>query len=281
MKLPEGFVENMPYDEYTAVPALNFSTLKHMMRSPLCYRWHLDHPEEETPAMVLGSATHRMILEPGRVGEYAVWGELEEQKVRRGKVWEAFCAVQDGKEIITVAERDSMIGIAVAVRNSPPARKYLIDEGPIEVSMFWEMDGRRFKGRIDKLIPAKHITVNLKTTRSCQPRRFGAQCFALGYYMHEALYWDGYKTLTGHAPKQKIVAFESKPPHEGATYRIPPDVRLQGMEDLHALLDRLAWCEKTDVWPAEMEEESDLILPTYAMSDPDSLEEFAVQEEEA
>jgi exodeoxyribonuclease VIII len=266
MEFKEGFVEGLPYEEYAAVDALNFSRLKPMMRSPLAYKYALDNPSEETPAQFLGTLTHRLILEPNLVGEFAVWGELPEQKVRRGKVWDDFLATCDGKEVITVAERDDMVGMAVTVRRFPAARKYLADEGPTEISMFWEENGLRFKGRIDKLIKRKNVTVNLKTTCSCQPYKFGAQAFKFGYYMHEAMYWSGYKILTGTAPKQKIVAVESKAPHESAVYRIPPDVRLQGLEDLQALLDKLAYCEKTNTWPAEMEEESDLVLPSYAMN---------------
>jgi hypothetical protein len=281
MRLPEGFVENMPFEEYAAVPAMNFSSLKHMMRSPLKYKWFLDHPEAATAAMVLGNATHKMILEPERVNNFAVWGEEDDQKVRRGKVWEAFQEAHASKEIITASERDAMVGIAVSVRRHLAARKYLTAAGPTEVSMFWEMDGRRFKGRIDKLIPAMHTTVNLKTTVSSEPHRFGGQAFKLGYYMHEALYWEGYKILTGAVPRQKIIAFESRAPYEGAVYRLTPDVRLQGLEDLHGLLDRLAHCEKTNTWPAEMEEESDLILPSYAMASGDEdLAELAIDTEE-
>lgn len=280
MEFKEGFFEGLPFAEYAAVDALNFSQLKPMMRSPLAYKYALDHPEEETPAQFLGTLTHRLILEPNLVGEFAVWGELPEQKVRRGKVWDEFLAVCDGKEVITVDERDQMVGMAAAVRKFPPARKYLADSGPTEISMFWEEDGRRFKGRIDKLIERTHTMVNLKTTRTCQPYKFGAQAFTLGYYMHEALYWSGYKILTGTAPKQKIIAVESKPPHEAAVYRITPDVRLQGLEDLQALLDKLAYCEKTNTWPAEMEEESDLTLPSYAMNTvDDDLAELALTTE--
>lgn len=281
MEFKEGFVEGLPFSEYAAVDALNFSQLKPMMRSPLAYKYALDHPQEETPALFLGTLTHRLILEPNLVGEFAVWGELPDQKVRRGKVWDEFLAVFDGKEVITVGERDDMVGMAAAVRKFPSARKYLADSGPTEISMFWEENGRRFKGRIDKLIKRTHTMVNLKTARTCQPYKFGAQAFTLGYYMHEALYWSGYKILTGTAPKQKIIAVESKAPHEAAVYRITPDVRTQGLEDLHELLERLAFCEKSNTWPAEMDEESDLTLPTYAIREPDAdLGEMAIAEEE-
>ena len=278
---PDGFVENMPYEEYAAVKAINFSQLRPMMRSPLAYRWAMDNPEPETDAQKIGTVVHRMILEPNNLGELAVWGNLEDQKVRHGKVWNAFREENAGRTILTQSEKEYVVQTTVAVRRNLLARKYLAEDGPTEVSMFWhDANGVAFKGRIDKLIPSKHIMVNLKTTRSCQPWQFGAQAYKLGYYMHEALYWDGYKILTGRSAKQKIVAFESRPPYEGAVYRITPDVRLQGLQDLEVLLAKLARCEKLNHWPAEMEQESDLVLPPYATPLESGVEDLALATDE-
>jgi hypothetical protein len=278
----DGFVEHMPYEEYAEIDALNFSTLKPMMRSPLAYKWALDNPAVETDPQKIGTVVHRMILEPNNLGELAVWGDMPDEKVRRGQVWDRFQEKNAGKTILTRSEKEFVVGCTVAVRRNPLAMKYLRQDGPTEVSMFWHdnVTGRAMKGRIDKLIPKKHTMANLKTTRSCQPYKFGAQAYSLGYYMHEAMYASGYQQLTGEMPKQKLIAFESRAPYEGAVYRIPPDVRLQGLEDFYKLLAKLAECERTDHWPAEMEEESDLILPSYAISSEDDLAELSLTEEE-
>ena len=72
-----GFYYQMPFEEYAAVPALNGSSLLHLRRSPMKYKHELDNPTPPSPAMILGTATHRLILEPDRVGDFAVWGLLE------------------------------------------------------------------------------------------------------------------------------------------------------------------------------------------------------------
>ena len=52
---------------YEDVPGVNISTLKELWsKSPLHYRYRLEHPREETPALTLGIATHMAILEPLR-----------------------------------------------------------------------------------------------------------------------------------------------------------------------------------------------------------------------
>lgn len=64
--VPYGVYFGMPADEYHADPALSQSGIKSLMVSPLTF-WsrHID-PErecEETPAMMLGTAIHKRILE--------------------------------------------------------------------------------------------------------------------------------------------------------------------------------------------------------------------------
>lgn len=264
-----GFVEDMSYEDYASVDALNGSTIVKMRRSPMQYRHQKDNPEPPSPAMVLGTATHRLILEPDLIGEYAIWGGKEEQKVRRGRVWDEFQKDNAGKLIVTVAEVEAMIGMAIGARKNEPIRRYAGAAGPTEVSMFWEHPHtkRRFKARLDKVIPEHHIIFDLKTTRDCHSYKFGSQSYSLGYHIKMAIQWYGYKTLTGHEPSMKLGAIESKAPHESAVYRVTKDTLLQGIEELDLLVEKLDQCEKSGVWPPEQDEETDLVLPQWAMTD--------------
>jgi hypothetical protein len=226
----------------------------------------LDNPQPPTPAMILGTATHRMILEPERAGDLAVWGEGEGENVRRGKVWDSFQATHADKLIVTKAERDAMVGMAVAARKYAPIYKYAAAKGKTEVVMVWRdpASGRLFKGRADKLCKPGHAIFDLKTTRGCQKYKFGAQAYQLGYHIKMAMYWSGYQAITGEDPKLILGAIESKAPHESAVYRVTTDVILQGLEDLGALLTKLAACEESGCWPAAEPEEIELSLPSYA-----------------
>lgn len=276
----EGFYDDMPFAVYAAAPALNGTALMHMRRSPMKYRHELDNPSPATPAMMLGTATHRLILEPNKVGDFAVWGEAEDQKVRRGGVWEAFKAAHAGRQIVTVDERDAMVGMAVAARKNLPIRKYADAKGKTEVSMFWREGGRRFKGRVDKIVTAGGPCIfDLKTTRDCHSWRFGGQAYALGYHCKMALYWRGYKTITGDDCRLRLGAIESKAPHESTVFRITPDVLLQGLEDLDALIKKVDECEQLNAWPAEHEEETDLLLPSWVAGASEDLSEFAMETE--
>jgi hypothetical protein len=264
-----GFVENMPFEEYAKVPALNGSSIVHMRRSPMSYRWHMDNPSPETPATRLGTLTHRLILEPELVGELAIWGVKEEQKVRRGGVWDQFCFDNQHCTIVTDAEYEAMTKMAANALMNAPIKKYASASGVTEVSMFWRHPHtkRRYKARVDKIITDSHTIFDLKTTRDCHSYRFGGQAYALGYHLKMAHYWAGYKILTGVEPTVILGAIDSKAPHESAVYRVTRDVLLQGLEELDNLIARLDDCEKANSWPGEYEVETDLLLPTWAMSD--------------
>ena len=278
-----GIFPGVPFEEYAKIDALNGSSLVNLRRSPMYYRWNLDNPQPPTPAMILGTATHRLILEPDKIGDFAVWGTLEEEKVRRGNVWNNFQALNKGAMIVTVAERDAMVGMAVGARKNLPIMKYANMYGDTEVCMVWtdKATGRLFKGRLDKVCPIHSIILDLKTTRDCHPYFFAKQTYGLGYYIKAYIYVSGYQTLIGTRPKFKWLAIDKKQPHESVVYRATPDVLSQGASDLDDILRTLDECEKTGTWPAAEQDETDLILPTYAITtEGELLEEFAVETEE-
>ena len=262
-----GFYENMSFEDYAAQPGINGSSIVHMRRSPMFYKFMRDNPQSPTPAMILGTATHRMILEPDRVGDFAVWDQ-ETQGRRFGRVWDAFKEANADKLILTATERDAMVGMAVGARRNAPIRKYADIKGRCEVSMFWDFNGKRYKGRVDKLCEG-HVIFDLKTTRDCRAWKFSSQAFQLAYHIKMALYWSGYRSLAGKEPKMRLGAIESKAPHESAVYRITPDVLALGLEELQELEQKLAVCESRNEWPAAETEEIDLQLPKWATTDSD------------
>lgn len=262
-----GFYDAVDFEDYARIDAHNGSSIVHMSRSPLHYRWAKDHPEPPSPAMILGTITHRMILEPDRIGDFVVWGDKRDQKARLGKVWDAFKVEHEGKTIITKRERDAMVQIAVAVRRNPTIAA-LLKDGRSEVSMVWKDTdlGHMCKGRMDYLRNDPMI-LDLKTARDARPFQFGNQSYKLGYHIKLAMYMGGYFALTGELAKVKILAVENKPPYDCAIYNVPSDVLQQGQEDYIRLMRRIRECEESGIWPGAVEDEADLSLPTYAFTE--------------
>jgi hypothetical protein len=263
MKLSPGFYENLPRAEYDAIEADNFSKLKYLERSPMAYRHHRDNPTPATAPMILGNAAHRAILEP-HMKDFAIWPGPGR---RFGKEWDLFCELNAGKILLNDKEHKLVEGMREAVHANPLTRKYL-RVGKSELTMVWRdlTFKRDFKARIDRLIQIddEPYLIGLKSTADCRDFRFGADAFKMAYYVQDAIYQNGYFYLTGELPQVVIIAVESKPPHESAVYRVPNDVLRQGQADLAKWMVRLAECEKTNTWPPAVEEEQDLVLPSYA-----------------
>jgi len=78
-----------------------------------------------------------------------------------------------------------------------------------------------------------------------------------------AHYAQGWEILTGKSPRLALGAIEKKAPHESTLFRIPDDVRQQGWEELDQLIAQLDECERSGRWPAQHEDETDLLLPSW------------------
>lgn len=282
-ELSGSIASRIPMEDYRAIKALNISRLKELKRSPLHYRYLLDHPRITEP-LTLGTAAHCAVLEPERFErQFAVWNRRSEKTgnlcPRNGQFWEAFLAEHPGKTVLTEDEASLALSIGAAVRADPCAARYL-EAGEPEVTMQWEMHGRACKGRADWIthLEGKPVIVGLKTTRDCRLFAFGSQAAKLGYPMQWAWYLAGYQAIRGVLPQLMEIVVESAAPHAVTVYRIPEDIVLQGEEEYLALLALLQRCEASDEWPGPATEEQVLTLPSWAYpAQPDDLSELGLE----
>lgn len=276
---------SLPAD-YTSIPAINWSTLKHLRESPLHYRHALTAPSKETDAMRIGTATHLAVLEPERFAErVAVWdGER-----RAGNAYKEWLAANEGKLHLRTQDLAGIDAIATAVRAHPVAAR-LLSEGEAEVTLEWtdEATGLRCKGRADWIRREEDgsITViDLKTTRTTNPRQFAAQCAQLGYHGQAAHYVAGVRAMHPDAPTVRfiVIAVESGPPHDVAVYELDagvPDGALYVGELLRReLLTKLADCIRHDEWPGRCPRMETLCLPGWALTGSE-IEDFTFETEE-
>lgn len=256
----------MDFSIYRALPAINWSSLKHMRDSALAYRYRLEAPVEDTPALALGRVTHALVFEPDTFErDYAIW----EGGTRRGKDWEEFKAANEGRTIFKPEEIDRSIGMADAVRRHPLVQQYLVG-GVFESTLTWrdEDTDLECKARPDWIIPDSKILLDLKTARSIDGRRFGAAAAAYGYHCQMAHYAAGVLAVHGWLPKRVlIVAVETDPPHDVAIFELDADAMWAGKEEVAELMERLRQCIVTDRWPGRYEDEQALQLPAWMFAD--------------
>lgn len=255
--------------EYDAYPAVHYSTLKYMAQSPMHYQYAVQNPIPETPAMLLGRATHTAVFEPDRLPlEYVVWPER-----RQGRAWDEFkaAATAAGKTILNSDEYQTALDIRDSVRGQAVAAT-MLHRGRPEVMLAWQNreTGLECKGRLDwiaSLADGSGAIIDLKTTSDISPRIFAAHAWRLGYFHQAAMYQEGYaETSGGTVLPCYIIAMESKPPHACTVYRLPDESVAAAWDQYVGWLRAVQDCRASGVWPGPTEA-ADLPAPAWAITD--------------
>lgn len=273
-----GNGEAMPFDEYAAIEAVNWSKLKRMLVSPLHYKHALEEPiEDETDPIRVGRATHTAIFEPHRFATDVV--EWTGQR-RYGKEWDAFTDGIDGKTILTTEQLRRVCRIRDAVRNHPLVAPHLV-RGEAEQVLTWTDPETKLalKCRIDW--HATDLILDLKTSRNAtDPRAFASDAWRMGYFHQMAFYQRGVAANYGTHPQAMIVAVESTGPHDVVVYRLASHALHAVHEEIDELLLRLKGCMASQQWPGKFTEELELSAPGWAtaldetnLDDPDWMKE--------
>jgi hypothetical protein len=265
----------MPWEDYSVLPALRWSLLRVMARSPAHYQWATTSESRETPAMRLGTAVHCALLEPEAYrSRYVAWSGGR----RAGKEWEAFlAAATDAKTVVlTAAEASLVTSYVMACRTHPDASR-LLAGGRAEVSVMWDatlpaagdVPGRtwRAKARLDGVSPAG--IVDLKTCRDGSPEGFSRAAWRLNYFGQAAWYVDAYRAATGVELPFHFITVERDEPHVVTVYVLRQEELEVGREHYRALLARLDVCERERRWPGYVDGIAPLEAPRWAREEED------------
>ena len=266
--LPAGAISrSLPFSEYLRLEGVNWSSLKHMARSPKHYQFERTPPPSETRAMVKGRAAHTAILEPEQYPlEYVVFPGPR----RAGKEWDQFETQNMDRTILTRSEDGLAVAMRDAIRGHPVADA-LLSGGLAEQVIEWvdPETGLLCKARLDYLRP--DALVDLKTTADLDPHRFPALVYRMGYHGQLAFYLRGLKALGLDDHPAHLVAVESAAPHDVAAFAVEPGAITVGDELVSRLLDRLAECQATGEWPGRYPGESVLTIPSWAFVEGEEL----------
>jgi len=251
---------------YFDIPAINWSTLKWMRESALHYRYRLAVPQEDTPALALGRATHTLVFEPEKFeAEYTIWND----GTRRGKEWDAFTELHADQTILREQDVELVTELAESVRRHPLVQTYL-DGGEFERIVTWTDPGTGLacKAKPDWILPERRILLDLKTCVSAQAHRFGAAAARYGYHMQLAHYATGIEHGLGWRPKRVLlVAVEKEPPHDVSVFELAEDDMYVATVEVYGLLQAVKVCRETNTWPGRYTEEQALQLPAWVTGD--------------
>lgn len=279
-----GLVEQTNEEYHAHTASISKSHLDVVAKSPLHY-WDRyinpdREPEEPTPAMILGTATHTAVLEPDLFpSQYIVVpGDAPKRptsvqlKAKNPSAetllaidwWEGFERDNAGKTILAADDYQTCLAMRDAVHVHSAAGR-LLQAGRSEQS-FYAIDnetGALIKCRPDFLRDDGGL-VDVKTTEDASPDGFAKSVANFRYYVQAPFYMDILERLYAEAPPYFIfIAVEKKRPFAVATYFVENDQlalgRARYMKDLRTIQN----CKEANVWPGYSDQVEPLRLPKW------------------
>lgn len=265
---PLGLVE-CSNETYHAGPGISKSHIDCIANASPRHYWHRylnpdREPQEPTPAMVLGSAIHSIVLEPDLFATGYVANPGIERRSNAGKAeYAAFEAENKGKIILSDDDYQSCLAVRDAVHMHPVAAG-LLTGGKAEQS-FYAIDpehGELIKCRTDYLTGS--MIVDLKSTEDASPDGFGKSAANFRYPVQTAWYNDVMDAAFGEHPEHWVfLAVEKKPPYAIGIYFAQPEAVQRARVAARRDLQRIVEAKRSGQFPDYGIEALPLSLPAW------------------
>lgn len=237
--------------EYREHEGISKSQLFKIARSPLHFRYAVEHPQEDTNALLFGRAVHKYILEKEEFFQEFSIAPLFDKRTKSGKEGYAqFVADNEGKDIISQESYEIILQMAEVIEGNPIASRLL--KGSHEQSFFWtdEGTGEKCKCRPDCLTEYEDMKyiVDYKTTDSCEDGHFERSCRKYGYKLQAGMYTEGVFQNKFEQYGFAFVAQEKTAPYAVRIYICTPEYIAQGYDQFRELIGIYHECRKTGEW---------------------------------
>lgn len=270
--------EGLPDTVYHRTDAISKHGLDLVARAPAYYRYHRDHPMDESEAsdaMVVGSAFDCLVLEPDIFDErYVVEPDGTDRRKRKEYAeWKE--GVAQGRTVLRSGQWDTLRAMRDATLAFPYAG---LLKGIAQPSLFWldtqereysdaQPTNRLCRARMDLYSDAYSVAVDLKTTigDGTRARNFTRSVSRYRYHVQEAFYRAGAEALG--LPVEEFVFFvvEKEPPHLVNMFLLEDRWRVHGRRLWERDLQTYDECMRTDEWPGHHDDSlAPLEMPEWA-----------------
>lgn len=206
----------MTEQEYRSHSAISRSELWRIHDSPQKFKYFKDHPEDPTPALLLGQVFHKLALEPDTFGEEFAIGPAVDRRTRDGKqLWAEFLEQAEDKTVIPAEIYETARAMCESLTSVPFAQKLL--NGRREIPFFWvdELTGEECKCRTDCLNTqySQPIIVDVKSAADASTEAFIKDAIKYGYDFQAAMYSEGVSKHIHQTPMFVFIVVEKTPPY--------------------------------------------------------------------
>lgn len=256
--------------------AVSKSQLARMAICPKYFKWCEENPPEQSDEMVVGSAFHKLVLEPQDFGtEFVVMPTIDKRTKSGRETYEVFLSQTQGRQVITQEQYATICGMRDSIYENRYAVALL--KGEHEKSMYGmdELTGEIIKTRPDcfRLInngsEKSMIITDLKSCRSAQDDDFTRDAFKFHYDLQAYMYSKNASDIFG-IPMENIsfvfIAVEKKPPYLLNVVQVDEYVLQHGEARFREYVGMYHRARTTDNWwglNGEHNATKVLTLPTY------------------
>lgn len=279
-RITEPGVYDIPAEEYHRDPveggSLSSTGARRLLQMPPArWRYEQQHPTPSTPAMILGTAVHTLVL---GAGQKVVPVDERYWSTNAAKAAKAE-AEAAGHLPLLRADYDRAHAMADAVQSHEVAgRLFSPKRGRAEQVLVWRdaETGVMCRAMVDHMPHAGtagiHILADLKTTTNASPRKVAKTVVDFGYDQQGAWYLDGYRALgLARDPAFVFVFVEKDPPYLVSVVELDQPALIVGAELNRRARELYAECAATGSWPGYSPEIELVSLPAWASA---RLEDF-------
>lgn len=246
----------MTNKEYEQHEGIRKSQLQEIKKSPLHFKWKMDHPQKDTPALLFGRAFHKFVLEEDTFFDEFAVAQVCDRRTKNGKqFYQKFELSSAGKDVISAVEFKKITEMKKSILSVSAAADLL--NGDHEQSYFWTdgATGEACKCRPDIINHKKKTIVDLKTTDSCANGHFERSAKKYGYKLQAGMYCEGVFNNTFEEYGFKFLAIEKNEPYAVRVYNCTPEYINQGADEFHELISIYHNCKTKNKWDGYDSEE--------------------------
>ncbi len=258
---------HLPFTEYRALPALNWSVLKHP--TALAQRVAATEPDGEHDPLY--SAIHCAILEPERFETAYQLADGRRTAARKAEAADAGVTLLTERDMATSDRvRAAVAGHALASEWTSHTEDRDISANEVTLEWSEAHEGRTwpFKARLDRLIidGGDALIIDLKAVPRVSPRHVAVEIARRGYHGQLAHYAAGVRALWPAARvRGLILAYEARPPYDVGVFGLTHDGAMWAGERMRAeAVARYVAARTSGTWPGACPALVEVELPRWA-----------------
>lgn len=256
--------------------AANYSSLKHMLRSPAAYLYNLQNQTPASKQMQYGTIIHMALLESEKFKSMYVVEPIFSGVTKSGEVTTSKNAsdvkrkyedwrnsLLPGALVVTQEQLDGLNGITKSMISNPKILAAVSNGIPEAKGTWIDLDtGIVCRMAIDLWMPDQRYLLDGKTTsKSAEWDQFRKNVENMHYDMQLAMYCDGVEAITGNHPNfTGWIAIEQMGPWE-IELHLAHELYIEvGRWKYKTCLKKLKKCIETGVFP-QRQHETDFQMP--------------------